>query len=1564
MPAAVTMAKAPGDWSPSAYQTVAAEMTSTLDMGPKGAEAIESLVYVHYSVYAAAERLRRRQGHKLQLGPRYFLDMLHHYVALSNEKRGALEEEQRHLNVGLDKLEETVNAVSDLQKSLAVKRTQLTEKDREANEKLQRMVAGQKQTEEQKQASIELQSSLERQEVEIAERREVVMADLADAEPAVQDAQASVSNIKKQHLTEVRSMGNPPAPVKNAMESVCIALGHKVDSWKTVQSIIRRDDFIASIVNFDTERQMTPAIREKMRRDYLSKPGYDFETINRASKACGPLAKWVIAQVHFSEILDRVGPLRDEVDSLEQQAAETKQHAVHLADMIQELEADIERFKDEYAALISETQAIKTEMAKVQKRVDRSIQLLESLGSEKQRWDASSSSFETQMATIPGDALLCAAFLAYAGFFDQSYREAMWNTWKVHASKVGLTFKPEISPVDFLSTAEDRLQWQQMGLPNDSLAIENAIILQRCRRTALVIDPSDQARSFLLELHKSRKITSTSFLDSTTFVKGLESALRFGSPMLVTDADQFDPILNPVLNGEFRKTGGRVLIRVGSAEIDFNPSFHLVLTTRASEHDWSPDICSRVTFCNFTTTRASLQNQCLDAVLKAERPDTDQKRTDLMKLQGEFKLRLRHLEKSLLNALNESQGNILDDDKVIDTLETLKKEAAEVTAKVEETESIMAEVEQVTRLYVPLAKACSSLFFILDQLSLVSHFYQFSLRFFLDVFEFVLLHNPGLSGVTDPAQRLELLKQDLFVHVFKRTSRALAHRDHILLAMLLAQVWVNEGDGTDELDEEAFNFLLEGGEGLSQPPLELGQANEIINSDLRRRLAAFVRLPALRGLPNHIRENHKAWQTFLASNNPESCLPQWYGAEVEGFSEHLLRLLAIKCMRPDRIDQGMIALTSAIFGRDIMSEAVYDLKSIVVNEVKSSTPVTLCSVPGFDASYKVEALVKAVGAQCASVAMGSQEGFALADQTITSAARAGRWVLLKNVHLAPFWLSQLEKKLSNIRPHQDFRIFLTCETNPVIPVDFLRSSRILMNEPPPGLKASVLDLLRAIPSARLQRSPNEATRLFFLLAFFHATVTERLRYTPLGWSKAFEFNDSDAEAALDTIEAWLTRVAKGRSNIDPASIPWPALRSLIKEAIYGGKIDNEADQTLLDSFVDGIFTPQAYEQTFQLVDDAQAPLTAPDGTKIENFLEWAQSLPEQQPPQWLALPPTAERVIATAQGVALLNNLVRMKQLADEDISGGDAETVVTATPVQNGYGVQSNADAMSGDSSSQPGWMRSLGTNAAEWLSVLPDQLASLAADADSISDPLYRFWSREHRAASSLLRTVRADLMEVIDVCKGQSRQTNHNRVLLNDLPKGVIPAAWKTAYASPKSMSLAQWISDLALRLAQVDAVAKARTSQGAQSFDTLPVALGLLFAPGAYLTATRQAVAHRTGVSLDQLDLALRLEDETGSQVGFTLTGLRLEGATLTSGHSGLALNEGETVNLGPSTLQWGPRANGQAAQTNQGRSSTSTIPVVMYLNGDRAVSLFSTQLPAHGGLTAAKAAQRAVALRAA
>ena len=94
----------------------------------------------------------------------------------------------------------------------------------------------------------------------------------------------------------MRALGNPPKSVKMALESICILMGESSTDWKSIRQIIARDNFVPNVVKFSTE-DITDEARAKLNRDYLSDPGYNYESVNHASKACGPLVKWAIAQV-------------------------------------------------------------------------------------------------------------------------------------------------------------------------------------------------------------------------------------------------------------------------------------------------------------------------------------------------------------------------------------------------------------------------------------------------------------------------------------------------------------------------------------------------------------------------------------------------------------------------------------------------------------------------------------------------------------------------------------------------------------------------------------------------------------------------------------------------------------------------------------------------------------------------------------------------------------------------------------------------------------------------------------------------------------------------------------------------------------------------------------------------------------------------------------------------------------------------------------------------------------------------------------------------------------------
>ena len=85
-------------------------------------------------------------------------------------------------------------------------------------------------------------------------------------------------------------------------------------------------------------------------------------------------------------------------------------------------------------------------------------------------------------------------------------------------------------------------------------------------------------------------------------------------------------------------------------------------------------------------------NQCLNIFLKNERPDVDEKRNGLLKLQGEFKEKLRQKEDDLLDALNKSKGEILENDELIQKLESLKKESGEIAEQAAKTDETLEEI--------------------------------------------------------------------------------------------------------------------------------------------------------------------------------------------------------------------------------------------------------------------------------------------------------------------------------------------------------------------------------------------------------------------------------------------------------------------------------------------------------------------------------------------------------------------------------------------------------------------------------------------------------------------------------------------------------------------------------------------------------------------------------------------------------------------------------------------------------------------------------------------------------
>ncbi|OMJ11354.1 Cytoplasmic dynein 1 heavy chain 1 [Smittium culicis] len=1680
-----------GDWNEQALYQVGSEFTSTLDIDNQNyvspqniplyyneigsslnyrAAIINAFVAVHKSMKEINSQLTHKTGKVNFVTPRHYLDFIHHFTRLYNERIVDLEDQQRHLNVGLDKLHSTVEQVQQLRVSLAAKKSELEEKTIQANNKLKQMVEDQNEAEKTRVQSIQIQSELEIKNKEIQIKRTSVMADLDKAEPAVLEAQQAVSGVNRAMLTEVRTMSNPPMPVKLAIESACTLLGHKQTDWRSLVSIIRKDDFISSIMSFDTESKTNHNLIEHMRTNYLNRPDFNFEAINRASRACGPLVKWVIAQVNYSTILERVGPLRNLVKSLENDALATTKRGEEIEKTIMSLEASITKYKEEYAILISETQKLKNVMEQVSLKVDRSLKLIESLSSEKVRWQHTSSTFIEQLSTIAGDVLLSSAFLSYAGFFDQEYREKILSTWTDHLQKSGILFREHVKISEYLASTEERLSWQSFGLQSDDLAIENAVMLHNYNRFPLIIDPSGKSLNFLQnkisQNDSKRKLSITSFLDDA-FLKHLESALRFGNPIVIQDAEHVDPILNPILNRELRRTGGRVLIRLGSQDIDYSPSFSLYLFTRDSSVTFTPDISSRVTFVNFTATRASLQAQCLNQVLLHERPDIEKRRTDMVRLQGEFRMRLHTLEKNLLTALSEVEGNILDNDSVIETLERLKKESGEISKRAAEADGVMQDIDRATSAYSPLAKICSSVYFALEKLSSLHPFYQFSLEFFQSIFSSIVSNNKNLNGVKGERERLEILQRDLFILSFNKASPGILHKDHLPFLLQISLIRLQgfyeteefwSGDSSLDIDSNYelnsrnshntsennklvisniisdLQFLISGADLQSSVSNGNGNGVDILpeissliqnNSTFYASIKSYIHnLSWCENLLDLLNDTNylDQWITCLNSNEPELYVPKaatiGKGSELCKTALYLRELLIVCLLRPDRTVPASNRFLVSLFDPSISSSTInhtfdenrkmpiklddcgfslsLDLEKITNDNSSSDTLISLCSVPGFDASFQVEALATKLKKDIISVAMGSIEGFSLAENALENASKLGKWVLLKNVHLSPAWLTQFEKKLSSYsNASHNFKIFLTMEINPKVPRSLLRRSRTLLFEPSPGLRANILQLLHSASSITPETpTPTERTRLHFLLSWLHATLVGRSRYVPLGWTRTYEFTDADFACAVSTIDRWLNYASNGRTNLAPEKIPWESIRHLLINYVYGGPLVNDFDIMVLSSFVNQLFKPSSFSIDFELVSNPSmdsrssesAPsITAPDATSFAEFINWSSELPEIEPPTWLGLPEKADIDLLETLGKDVLNSVRKMKDL-DNSLDN-------TLSPeMSSDISSNINGSKESDNSIIVPTFSSSIKPICQSYLSILsPLKLSplSLSDQGSEVKGSLQRAFEREYNSGFDLLKTIISDLNQLLMVCEGTSKLTNHTRSLVSDFSSSSIPKSWAQAYVVSSGTQLTEWVSDFSARVKQLanvlyDSINKS-DSELISSGVLNSIWIGGLFYSEAFITAARQAAAKKMGCSLEELELHMNLspssehntshDDLNDSSFFVGVSGLKLQGADLYSSdrntNPSIALNNGSSYPLGVCKIYWSRRvvdkSNNDSENSSDQLSSNhkhgnDTVVLPVYLNSDRNFILFDVAIkPAEISQTQNLYIQRGVAV---
>lgn len=1072
--------------------------------------------------------------------PGKFLDALKCFEFLFGHQYQELEDKQRFVNIGLDKLDESVLKVKEMNRLLLEKQEQLRVKEDEARKTLDKMLYEQNEAERKQEAVVEIKKILAARQEESDTRSKQVMAELKAFAPIMDEAQRGVKNIKKQQLTEIRSMINPPAAVKLTLEAVCTVLGQRKSSWREIQNFIRKDAFIFDIIHFDTETMLPPELKLLVEDEYFSNPNFTYEVVNRASKACGPLYQWVFAQLKYGEILNKAEPLKKEAQNIEDEALKSKARFLAAKDMTNELQISIESSKENYSIIIRDIELIKTEMSDVQNKLDRSKALISNLTSEKERWTRSTHRFKSASRELVGNCLISALYSNYCGCLVEKQRKQLFENMKHTLLEHSIEFDPNYQYVTHNVEIERRFEWTALGLSNEEFFLENFDMVLTAANVPYILDPSTQIIP-VLSRYYSKRLIVTSFLE-TGFVKKLENAVRFGGVVIIQDAEYFDPIIGKLLSREYRTSGGRKTVEIGGHEVDVAAEFRLLLYSSDSDTIIPSFVESHVRLVNFSMNKGSIEMKAIRVALSKEVPEIDKERNELMKLNGEYKIMLRSLEFKLLEELNDSQGNILENDKLIETLEKLKHESCEVEKKLQDTENFMQKANNYSHLYAPLGYHASTLYSILEQVSQLHWFYEISMWQFMECYEDMFERTESKDG-----DRVTNLIWYLYQEVYSTFSQYLMkkHKAAFAIVMYLTYCFMHNGK---DFQDNAFSVL------------------------------------------NCIKY-YQETDTFETNE--------------ENYSEELLPIVQM-------IKSKSVKMALHEFQKHFQKQLSLD--QFVIS--KTGRFVLMGSEMDVDTSFKVFQLANEQQKNLSVIALGSSESTNYAEQEINRCNLEGGWILLQNLQMSLGWTkSVLTKKLEQTT--ENVKVFMTCNLlGQDLPSPLLQQSYRSVHDSSPGILNTVKDLYFD--------NSTSSSQWKLRLCWLHSILLNRSLLAPIGFKKRYDFNDRDFACAF-----------KFLTDLSPDQDAKGKIRFILGSIIYGGKVDQEDDQVIVQNICNQIFQESTSTEkrpqnlNSEIIEGVALP-DSDDNSLVSKFLTELQE-PANSYSVWLGLPDRAIKEYETLQ---------------------------------------------------------------------------------------------------------------------------------------------------------------------------------------------------------------------------------------------------------------------------------------------------------------------------------------------
>ena len=1244
--------------------------TKLLENAPDGVASalVDASVMVHASVANTAKQFLSSMRRHVYITPKTFLDSIALYLQLLKERSDQIEGKRNRLQTGIDKLESTNKMVEKMQVQLKDMQPKLAEKAVETQALLEQVAKETKGAEIIANRVSADEAVVKKQQEETAIVQADAQQDLDRALPALEKAIKALNALEKKDITEMRAYKTPPEAVQKVMEAVCVLLGVKPD-WNTAKQLMQDSQFMARLVGYDKDN-ISPKIVKKIKL-MVADPIMEVEHVAKVSVAAKSLCMWVHAMEIYDTVAREVQPKRERLAEMNNILADANEKLAVKQAELKAVTDRVDALKQQCDDTVAEKEAVTEEIERTKQRLVRAEKLTVGLADELIRWKLDVEQTGDRAQKLIGDIFLSSAAISYSGAFTGEYRKKLWQQWKEYIDDRDVPGTDYINLIKALTNPVQRRDWEISKLPTDEISTGNAIMVTRGLRWPLMIDPQEQAKTWIKNLESKDLVTSQ--MSDVNLIRNLETAVRNGSPLLLEDiGESIQLMLDPILLKQSFRQSGRTLIRIGDADIDYDENFRLYMTTKLHNPHYTPEVCIKVTVINFTVTKTGLEDQLLEHVVRKERPDVERRRSALVISMAGDKKQLEEIEKKILHLLSTSTGNILDDEDLVNVLASSKTTSTIINERVSESIKTEADVNELRNGYKPVAIRGALIYFVVANFVAIDPMYQYSLEYFIRLFIFCIENaTPDPSNLSN---RLENLKEFITSHMYKQVCRGLFQRHTLTFSFLMTCSILRTSGKVSEVE---FSTMIRGAVDVSEPIPQIPSGVLLTSHQWSTLMTLETKMPgSFAGLRRSLLGEHAK----LHVEEPES-------EKGEGMAPALQSTMPIDwgkwqtwASRPDCITTPMPdgwsdklttfqkAIIIKIFREDLALSVV---SNVIMHELGESftiapmvsmadvfadtdalTPCVFILSPGADPTSILLQFAesKHYAKRLKIISLGQGQG-ARAEALISKSVVSGDWVLLQNCHLAKSWMESLERIVfeiseAKIDVDRDFRLFLTSFPADYFPVSVLQTSIKMTNEPPRGIRANMLRSFElAMPKENFKGRPRSALdrarrRILFSLAFFHAIAQERRKFGPLGWNIRYEFNDSDIVTSISTLEMFLDGLPK---NADVEQrIPWDALLYVTGEINYGGRVTDDWDRRCLNTILERSYrAPILEDGDFRLSKSGEYFI--PESCSIESIMTTLQKLPSSDQPEVFGLHENAGVAAQEAATAAMFDCILTMQ---------------------------------------------------------------------------------------------------------------------------------------------------------------------------------------------------------------------------------------------------------------------------------------------------------------------------------